>query len=1582
MPVPATSRAYSLLIVPIAILLTLSAGLQESRAQDIRTRLTAFDNVGNSTNLHIGIVASATDGIDPALGEEIIPPPAPNTWDARLIDTDFRSPSILGSGVLRDFRGIFTAPPIDQQFEIRVRRDPLASTTWLRWNLPLATGISSLRIVSYPDPSILDVDMSTTAQIELPVGTNKYFIFAVYGDPPPTRYTLNVEIDPPGKGQVVRVPFQLDYAPGDPVLLAALNLPEPDTCYTFSHWSGDAMGTNSILNISMTRSKTIIANYAPRTFPVTVTELDTFVVDIEPPPAQKIHILNSGLACYTWTATATAPWIRLSKSFGTGDDSIRVEIITSAVPCPGTHAGTVEITSPFSSPETIQVPVILRIGRVELTAEVVGNPSILSCQSKAADLITVTIRNEGVQDVVFSQTPDLGEGFVLKNPGVFPMTVLPRDVAKLYVEFAPTATQRGTIIENIILSADECGQEVLFQLSGTRFSPTVTADVMELDFGLINNCDAEDLPQRSINLDNAFTDEAILRYNMPSGFRLVSGPTTLAGGSTAEVVLEAARSGAESFDTVIGIEADFGICAETFSIRLHGQRQRPSFFAEAMDTPGQLPPQLYDTTCVGTYSAAKRIRLYNDGTAELLMSIDVDSPFEVDAFSNVFPLRPGEERIVPIRFHPLASGTFERMLTISANLCELEASVTLRGSTFSQQILTSTVAPTHITLADCELSGKVQLRIVNTGSEPVRFEELPDLPYGFGWGTSIKLPVIIQPNPSSPFEVFLNFEPPIGEGGTFGGSVQWFGMPCGSTVFFSLSGERILPQVSITPNTVDFGKIVFCGDDDISPSRVINIMNNSPLPITLNALASTAKYEIRYGPNPFPTQGVNVNANTSVEIDVFAKAGSGGMFNDTLQLEIIAGTGGFCREYVPIVLLGERYEPRFMIRENGYSNNFGDVCVNGNAIRSYVVENTGDKRMTVSSEAFHALSPFQLLEKPFKITLQPGGFREFPVRYNPLQVGADAATLYFTSDVCPDTVSFTFRGRGVQPSFAVTSVTPPDAISILSCEEQLSRQIRATVQNTGGTPVTITDGSLLPRGFIYDPPLQFPFTLQADQTRDIIIRFTGTEAGSYSGMVTLYGSPCDVTDAFAVQARIVHTTYATAPENVDFGMITICPGGSIRPGDIERLRRTVEFRNTGEIPLTIDANLNPHTTPVVIASPLTWPVIVPAGQVQTLVLELRPPFGEGTSQFNGVLELRVTRDQRCPQETRVVPLSGQVNHLAYAFVRDSIHASATCSTEPVEFYAELANSGITPIALEFRIQGSRAFTLPDDQPLVLPAGQRRSVRIIYTPSNGEPSVATLIASENICGSEIVVPLRVLYEQATLTLSGSATGLAPSLSARPGDMIEIPLYLNQTFQCPSDGVTMQYELQFDRRSLAPDRVTSAQGVASFTRPTPDKIIVTISGASFTQGEVARVTMEVLVGRTASTQWTMAAAVFAPGIALLTTDESCNGMVTIRPRNGVTTLSDLGITTLNPPRPNLVGGNSASQTLISFSLKNEAFVDVKIFDILGVETGIIHSGQLKAGKHSVRYSTSHLRAGVYFVLMTTDTYRSIQKLIVAN
>jgi len=71
--------------------------------------------------------------------------------------------------------------------------------------------------------------------------------------PPPGTYRLTVFRV--GNGTVE--PGSGDYEAGSTVTLTAI----PDTGATFDHWSGDATGTDPVVNILMDRDKEVTANF-------------------------------------------------------------------------------------------------------------------------------------------------------------------------------------------------------------------------------------------------------------------------------------------------------------------------------------------------------------------------------------------------------------------------------------------------------------------------------------------------------------------------------------------------------------------------------------------------------------------------------------------------------------------------------------------------------------------------------------------------------------------------------------------------------------------------------------------------------------------------------------------------------------------------------------------------------------------------------------------------------------------------------------------------------------------------------------------------------------------------------------------------------------------------------------------------------------------------------------------------------------------------------------------------------------------------------------------------------------------------
>ena len=74
------------------------------------------------------------------------------------------------------------------------------------------------------------------------------------------RYTLVVNISPPGAGYVTKTPNQANYAPGDMVTLTA----KANVCYCFDGWSGDVSDSSNPVTITMNGNKTVVAHFRPK----------------------------------------------------------------------------------------------------------------------------------------------------------------------------------------------------------------------------------------------------------------------------------------------------------------------------------------------------------------------------------------------------------------------------------------------------------------------------------------------------------------------------------------------------------------------------------------------------------------------------------------------------------------------------------------------------------------------------------------------------------------------------------------------------------------------------------------------------------------------------------------------------------------------------------------------------------------------------------------------------------------------------------------------------------------------------------------------------------------------------------------------------------------------------------------------------------------------------------------------------------------------------------------------------------------------------------------------------------------------
>ena len=68
-----------------------------------------------------------------------------------------------------------------------------------------------------------------------------------------------------------------------------------------------------------------------------------------------------------------------------------------------------------------------------------------------------------------------------------------------------------------------------------------------------------------------------------------------------------------------------------------------------------------------------------------------------------------------------------------------------------------------------------------------------------------------------------------------------------------------------------------------------------------------------------------------------------------------------------------------------------------------------------------------------------------------------------------------------------------------------------------------------------------------------------------------------------------------------------------------------------------------------------------------------------------------------------------------------------------------------------------------------------------------------------------------------------------------------------------------------------------------------------------------------------------------------------------------------------------------TVIGFSIKNNSFVTLKVFDTLGREVSVLVNKDLSAGYHQVQFDGSNLESGIYFYEISANGFRDVKKFI---
>lgn len=72
----------------------------------------------------------------------------------------------------------------------------------------------------------------------------------------------------------------------------------------------------------------------------------------------------------------------------------------------------------------------------------------------------------------------------------------------------------------------------------------------------------------------------------------------------------------------------------------------------------------------------------------------------------------------------------------------------------------------------------------------------------------------------------------------------------------------------------------------------------------------------------------------------------------------------------------------------------------------------------------------------------------------------------------------------------------------------------------------------------------------------------------------------------------------------------------------------------------------------------------------------------------------------------------------------------------------------------------------------------------------------------------------------------------------------------------------------------------------------------------------------------------------------------------------------------------------ETVIRYSINDNRFVTLKVFDILGNEIRTLVNGIQRAGSHEVIFNGKELASGIYYYRLDTEGYSETKKMILAK
>jgi hypothetical protein len=592
-----------------------------------------------------------------------------------------------------------------------------------------------------------------------------------------------------------------------------------------------------------------------------------------------------------------------------------------------------------------------------------------------------------------------------------------------------------------------------------------------------------------------------------------------------------------------------------------------------------------------------------------------------------------------------------------------------------------------------------------------------------------KLPVTIAPGDSTPFGVAYNPR----KHGKSTGTVTLDTTTATSTTIasasttFTASGAAVNPgQLTVTPSSITFGSVPV----GTTQTQSTTLANSGGSSVTVSQATVNG--------NGFTLSGLamplTLAPGQSIVVNVSFTPPAGGPDSGSIALAFVVSTQGHNGKGHGSGLAGTNSTVMVPVSGTGMtagqlaatpaSVSLGNVQVGTSQTQQVTITNSGGTSATIS-QATTTGTGFSASGLALPLTLAAGQSQSFTVTFAPQVAGTVSGSINLASDATNPTLSILLSATAVTPGSLVSN---PSSLAFGNVQTGTSQTLSATLTNSGGTSVTISQASASGSGYTLSG-LSLPTTLSAGQSKTFSVQFAPQTNGSASGNVAITSDASNPTLNVPLSGSgLTPGTLGASASSLSFGTVLV--------GNNSSLQETLT--NTGGSSVTISqANVSGSGFSVSAV-----PATLAAGQSANFNVTFAPQSGGAvtgslsivSNASNSTLKITFSGTGATPGV-----LSASSQTLSFGSVQVS---SSTTQSET------LTNTGGTTITVsQANVSGSGFSVSGLNLPLTLIAGQSFTFGTTFAPASAASVTGTISLTSDASNS-------------TLTISLSGTGTVP------------------------------------------------------------------------------------------------------------------------------------------------------------------------------------------------------------------------------